>query len=108
MKISEMTWKRGNEVMQRIAAPCANICDDKGIIDAAESGETMARLLVRCMGEHSADAYEIACALLDKTRPEIDEMKFGDVFSELVGSYDGVLAGFFTRSPASTGSTAAE
>ena len=106
MKISEMSVKKGCEVMLRIAAPCANLCSDTRLTEDVKNGKTLTLLLVQLLQHHSADGYEIACALLDKTAAEIDEMKFEDVYNELLDSYDGVLRGFFTSSastPKSTG-----
>lgn len=108
MKISEMPFKKGCDVMQRIAAPCANLCDDKKLSDDVAGGESLSRLLVYCLQQHNVDSYEIASALMGKTRAEIDAMKFDDVYSELINSYDGVLAGFFTHSPASQKSAGTE
>lgn len=102
MKISDMSFKKGCEVMLRIAAPCANLCSDSRLADDVKNGKTLTLLLVQLLQNHSADGYEIACALLDKTAAEIDEMKFEDVYSAILGSYDGVLAGFF---PSSAGIT---
>lgn len=108
MKISEMTFKKGCEVMLRIAAPCANLSNDARLTNEVKNGQTLALLLVQVLQNHSADGYEIACALLDKTAAEIDEMKFEDVYNELLGSYDGVLRGFFTSSASTPPSTGRE
>lgn len=96
-----MPFKKGCEVMLRIAAPCANLCSDKALVEAAKSGDTLSRMMVKCLLEHNADSYEIISALLDKPNAEIDTMKFDDVFNEVRNSYDGVLVGFFTRLPVS-------
>lgn len=101
MKISEMPFKKGCEVMLRIAAPCANLCADEALVESAKSGDTLSRMMVKCLLEHNSDSYEIISALLDKTKAEIDEMKFDDVFNEVRDSYDGVLVGFFTHLPGS-------
>ena len=101
MKISEMPFKKGCEVMMRIAAPCANLCDDEKLAAGVKDGETLSRLMVQCLEKHNSDSYEIIMALLDKTKAELDEMKFDDVYSEVMGSYDPVLSGFFTHSPVS-------
>ena len=108
MKISDMTFKKGCEVMLRIAAPCANLCSDTRLTNDVKNGQTLALLLVQVLKNHSADGYEIACALLDKTAAEIDEMKFEDVYNELLASYDGVLRGFFTSSASTPPSTGRE
>ncbi len=101
MKISDMPFKKGCEVMMRIAAPCANLCADEALVESAKNGDTLSRMMVKCLLEHNADSYEIISALLDKPKSEIDEMKFDDVFTEVRNSYDGVLVGFFTHLPAS-------
>lgn len=87
--------------MLRIAAPCANLCADEALVESAKSGDTLSRMMVKCLLEHNSDSYEIISALLDKTKAEIDEMKFDDVFNEVRDSYDGVLVGFFTHLPGS-------
>ena len=97
MKISEMTFAQASEVMLRIAAPCANLCGDEKLMDAVD-GDTLTRLLVQCLERHREEFYEIATALLGKTKPEINAMKFSDLYDEIMASYDGVLAGFFPRS----------
>ena len=108
LKISDMSFKHGCDVMQRIAAPCANLCADQKLKDDVANNETLSRLLVYCLQKHNVDSYEIASALMDKTRAEIDAMKFEDVYNELVASYDGVLAGFFPCSPVQTKSAGPE
>lgn len=108
MKISEMDFKRGCDVMMRIAAPCANLCDDEKLVEAAQNGETLSRLMVQCLRKHNSDSYEIISALLGKTKSELDKMKFDDVFTEVQNSYDGVLVGFFTHSPTARKSVGTE
>lgn len=108
MKISEMSFAQASAVMLRIAAPVANLCDDENLMKAAEDGETLTWLLVQCLQRHNEEVYEIATALIGKTKPEIDGMKFSDLYDELLASYDGVLAGFFSRSKRSAKKDAEE
>ena len=111
MKISEMSFAQASEVMLRIAAPAANICDDEELTKILKDflamqtkpnlvsyGKTIPRLLTYCLKNHKSDTYEIIGALLGMTGKEIEEASFASIVKGLKESYDEVLAGFFTRS----------
>jgi hypothetical protein len=106
-----MSFAQASQVILRIAAPIANICDDDELADTLKDfmamrtapvlksyGTTVPKLLSYCLGKHRLDTYEIIEALLDIPKAEIDKANFVQIVNGLQDSWDEVLAGFFTRS----------